>query len=80
MLTYKKSEELENIGYSDFDFVGCIDSTKSTSGYIYLLAGQSISWKSVKQALIVSSTLVAEYIESYEASNHGSWLKILSKI
>ena len=75
MLTYKKLEKLEIIGYSDSNFVGCIDSRKSTSGYIYLLDGGAISWKSTKQALIASSTMVEEYIACYEASNHGNWLK-----
>ena len=75
ILTYTKSEKLEIIGYSDSDFVGCIDSKKSTSGHIYLLAGGAISWKSAKQALIASSTMATEYIACYEASNHGNWLK-----
>ena len=48
MLTYRKLDQLEIIGYSDSDFAGCRDSMKSTSGYIYLLAGGAISWKSVK--------------------------------
>ena len=48
MLTYRKSNQLEIIGYFDSDFAGCQDSMKSTSGYIYLLAGDAISWKSVK--------------------------------
>ena len=48
MLTYRKSNQLEIIGYFDSDFVGCRDRMKSTSGYIYLLAGGAISWKSVK--------------------------------
>ena len=43
MLTYRKSEKLEVIGYSDSDFAGCQDSRKSTSGYIYKLAGGPIS-------------------------------------
>ncbi|RDX74523.1 hypothetical protein CR513_45726, partial [Mucuna pruriens] len=42
MHTYQKSNSLE-IGYSDFDFVGCSDSKHSTSGYIYMLAGEAIS-------------------------------------
>ena len=42
MLTYQKSDQLEIIGYSDSDFAGCRDSMKSTSGYIYLLAGGAI--------------------------------------
>lgn len=37
MFTYKKSDQLEIIGYSDSNFVGCQDSRMSTSGYIYLL-------------------------------------------
>ena len=73
MITYRKSERLEIIGYSDFS--GCIDSKKSTSGYIYLLARRAISWKSARQTLIASSTIVAKYIARYEASNIGNWLK-----
>ncbi|RDX99643.1 hypothetical protein CR513_17284, partial [Mucuna pruriens] len=38
MLTYRKSEDLEIVGYSDFDFARCQDNKRSTSGYIYMLA------------------------------------------
>ena len=75
MLTYRRSDQLEIIGYSDSDFAGCQDSRRSTSGYIYLLAGGAISWKSAKQTLIASSTMAAEFIACYEASNHGIWLR-----
>ncbi len=75
MLTYRKSDQLEIIGYSDSDFAGCQDSRKSTSGYIYLLAEGAISWKSAKQSLVASSTMAAEFIACYEASNHGLWLR-----
>ncbi|RDX66207.1 Copia protein, partial [Mucuna pruriens] len=37
MLTYRKSEGLEIIGYSDSDFAGCQESKHSTSRYIYIL-------------------------------------------
>ena len=40
-----------------------------------MLDGGAISWKSAKQALIASSTMAAEYIACYEASNHGNWQK-----
>ena len=59
MLTYRKLDVLEIIGYSDSDFAGCQDSYRSTSGYIYLLAGGAISWKSAKQTLVTSSTMAA---------------------
>ena len=71
MLTYRKLDQLEIIGYSDSNFAGCRDSMKSTSGYIYLLAGGAISWKSVKHSIVASSTMAAEFVTCYEASNHG---------
>ena len=43
MLTYRRSDQLEIIDYSDSDFVGCQDSRKSTLGYTYLLVGGAIS-------------------------------------
>ena len=75
MLTYRKLDQLEIIGYSDSDFAGCRDSMKSTPGYIYLLAGGAISWKSVNQSIVASSTMTAEFVACSEASNHGIWLR-----
>ncbi|KAJ9547196.1 hypothetical protein OSB04_019739 [Centaurea solstitialis] len=75
MLTYRKSDSLEIVGYSDSDFGGCQDTGRSTSGYVYILAGGAISWKSVKQTLVASSTMAAEFVACYEASNHGIWLR-----
>jgi hypothetical protein len=48
MLTYWRSGKLEVIGYTDSDFAGCVDSLKSTFGYIFMLAEGVISWKSAK--------------------------------
>ena len=75
MLTYRKTDHLEVIGYSDSDFGGCLDSRKSTSGYVFLMAGGAVSWKSAKQSVIASSTMEAEYVACFEATNHGLWLR-----
>ncbi|RVW58138.1 Retrovirus-related Pol polyprotein from transposon TNT 1-94 [Vitis vinifera] len=75
ILTYRRSSHLEIVGYSNSDFAGCLNSRRSTSGYIFMLAGGAISWKSVKQTLIVSSTMEAKFIAYYEASKHGIWLQ-----
>ncbi|PKI44372.1 hypothetical protein CRG98_035231 [Punica granatum] len=71
MLTYRRSDQLEIIGYSDSHSAGCQDSRRSTSGYVYLLAGGAISWKSAKQTLASTSTLETKFISCHEASNHG---------
>ncbi|KAL4325263.1 hypothetical protein GQ457_11G002710 [Hibiscus cannabinus] len=75
MLTYKRSDHLEVIGYSDPDFAGCVDSRKSTSGYIFMFASGAISWRSVKQTLTATSTMEVEFVSCFEASSHGIWLK-----
>jgi hypothetical protein len=75
MLTYRRSDKLEVIGYTDFDFAGCVDSLKSTFSYIFMLAGGAISWRSSKQSMIVSSIIAAEFIACFESSNHGIWLR-----
>ena len=62
MLTYRRLNNLEIIGYSDSNFVGCQDSRKATSSYIYLLASGAVSWRSVKQTIVASSTMAAEYV------------------
>ena len=48
MLTYRRSDSLEIEGYSDSNFAVNIDDRKSTSGYVFTLAGGAISWKSSK--------------------------------
>ena len=75
MLTYRRSDNLKIIRYFDSDFARCQDSGKSTSAYIYLLAGSAVSWHSAKQTIIASSTMVAEFVACYAASNQGIWLK-----
>ncbi|RDX78769.1 Copia protein, partial [Mucuna pruriens] len=75
MFTYRKFEGLEIIDHFDFDFVGCQDNKRSTFEYIYMLTKGAISWKSVKHTLIAPSTMGAEFVACFEASNHGIWLR-----
>ncbi|XP_070005939.1 secreted RxLR effector protein 161-like [Nicotiana tabacum] len=70
-LTYKYSDSLEVIGYSVSDLGGCKDTVKSTSGYILLLAGGVVPWRSVKQTILAISTMEAEFIACYEATSHA---------
>jgi hypothetical protein len=75
MLTYKRTDNLEVIGYSDSDFVGCVDSQKSKSGYVFTLANGAISWKISNQRITTSSTMYAEFITCYDALGQAMWLK-----
>lgn len=62
------------IGYSDSYFFGCIDTRKSTLGYLFLLAGGTISWKSVKQTVTGASTMEAKFVTCFEVIVQGLWL------
>ena len=75
MLTYRKSSHLQVTGYSDSDFAGCPDTRLCTLGYLYLLCGGAISWKSQKSELIYDSTMMAKYVACYEAAIQGTWLR-----
>ena len=75
MLTYKRLDQLDFAGYFESDFAGCLDSLRSTLGYIFMFAGGVISWRSAKQTFTTSSTMAVEFVACYEASNHGIWLK-----
>ena len=63
--------------YFDSDYGGCPDDHKSILGYIFMLVGGVISWKSAKQTLTATSTMEAEYIACYEATHQAIWLKNL---
>ena len=69
ILIYKHSDQFEIVGYSDSDFMGCIASMKYTSGYVFILAGGVISWKSVKQTITVFAIMKAEFVACHEATS-----------
>ncbi|KAK9924305.1 hypothetical protein M0R45_032683 [Rubus argutus] len=76
MLVYRRVKNLDVVGYTDSDFAGHYpDNTKSTSGYIYMMAGGAIAWRSVKQTLTATSTMQAEFIAIYEGVCQGLWLR-----
>ncbi|KAH7387965.1 hypothetical protein KP509_16G051000 [Ceratopteris richardii] len=47
---------LELKGFCDSDMAGDVDTRKSTSGYVYILAGGAISWCSRLQRIVALST------------------------
>jgi len=71
MLIYRRTNNLEVVGYSDSDYAGCMDSRKSTFGYIFMLAKEAISWKSAKESIIATFTMEAEFVACFEATVHA---------
>eukprot|EP00253_Pinus_taeda_P034861 PITA_34861 len=61
--------------YVDSDFAGDFDKRRSTSGYVFTLAGGAISWMSKLQNIVAFSTTEAEYIAASDACKEAIWLK-----
>ncbi|XP_050121377.1 secreted RxLR effector protein 161-like [Malus sylvestris] len=77
VLSYHRVQNLNVVCYSDADLGGCIDDRMSTSGYIFIMVGGAVSWRSRKQTTRVVFTMESEYIGCFEAMRHGIWLRNL---
>jgi hypothetical protein len=54
-----------------------INDCKSTSGYVYIMAGGAIMWRLKKQMMVALSSTEAEYIALSEAGRKACWLRNL---
>ncbi|KAJ9546873.1 hypothetical protein OSB04_019416 [Centaurea solstitialis] len=74
-LVYGGAEELSVKGYTDASFQTDRDDSCSQSGFVFLLNGGAISWRSSKQSTVADSTTEAEYIAVNEAAKEAVWMK-----
>ena len=49
--------------------------SNSQSGYVFILNGAAVSWRSSKQSLVATSTTKEEYIAASEAAKERVWMK-----
>jgi hypothetical protein len=76
-LEYSKHASRQVVGYSDADYAGDRDNRRSTSGYVFMLAGSPITWASKKQTSVALSTCEAEYMALCKSTTEGMWLRKL---
>ncbi|KAI3766855.1 hypothetical protein L2E82_16930 [Cichorium intybus] len=69
------SDDLKVSGYTDASFQTDRDNGRSQSGWVFLLNGGAVTWKSSKQETVADSTCESEYIAASEASKEAAWLK-----
>ena len=74
-LVYGGEEELVAKCYVDASFDTDPDDSKSQSGYVFLLNGAVVSWRSSKQLVVAGSTTEAEYVVASEAAQEAVWMK-----
>ena len=64
-------------GFSDANWISDSDEMESTSGYVFILGGSLVSWKSAKQTYIARSTMEAGFIALEKISSEAEWLRNL---
>ena len=82
LIRYERLHDLytffpKSICYTDSDWAGDKNDRKSTGGYVFLLCGRAVSWKTCKQDVVVTSSTKAEYVALTEAAKEEVWLRRL---
>jgi hypothetical protein len=65
------------IGWSDSDYASDIGERRSRTGYVSMLNGAAVSWKSQRQQTVVLLTAEGEYMALSAATHEAMFLKQL---
>ncbi|GJR32733.1 retrotransposon protein, putative, ty1-copia subclass [Tanacetum coccineum] len=67
--------ELRVSCYTDAGYLTDDNDLKSQTGYVFILNGGVVDWKSTKQSIFATSSVEAEYIAAYDASKEAIWVR-----
>jgi hypothetical protein len=73
----RKDGQLDLIGWTDSDWAQDPDTRRSLGGFVFDIAGGSVSWSSKKQPTVALSTVEAEYMAASNATKEAIWLRVL---
>ncbi|XP_068655300.1 secreted RxLR effector protein 161-like [Aristolochia californica] len=74
-LFFPTGSSLQLIGYSDADWVGCLDTRRSTTGRCMFLGDALLFWRCKKQDHVYKSSTEAEYRAMPTACSEIVWLR-----
>nr|GEV40880.1 hypothetical protein [Tanacetum cinerariifolium] len=66
--------ELRVSCYIDAGYLTDADNLKSQTGYVFILNGGVVDWKSTKQSIFATSSTNVEYIAAFDASKETVWI------
>ncbi|GJR99781.1 retrotransposon protein, putative, ty1-copia subclass [Tanacetum coccineum] len=67
--------ELEVTGFCDASWQCDKDDTKSQTGYVFVVNGGAVDWKSKKQTTIAMHATQSEYMAASEAAMEAVWIR-----
>nr|GEU32185.1 hypothetical protein [Tanacetum cinerariifolium] len=70
-----RKQELRVSCYTDVGYLTDADDLKSQTGYVFVLNGGVVDWKSTKQSIFATSSAEAECIVTLDASKKALWVR-----
>ena len=67
-LFYSKAMEPQLLGYADAGYLSDPHKVRSQTGYIFTYGNTAISWRSVKQTMVATSSNHPKILAMHEAS------------
>ncbi|GJU85451.1 zinc finger, CCHC-type containing protein [Tanacetum coccineum] len=61
--------------YTNAGYLIDADDLKSQTGYVFILNGGAVDWKSTKQSIFATSSTDAKYIVAFDASKEAVWIR-----
>nr|GEV03008.1 hypothetical protein [Tanacetum cinerariifolium] len=61
--------------YTDAGYLTDADDLKSQTGYVFVLNGGAVDWKSAKQSIFATSSAEAELFATFDASMEAVWVR-----
>ena len=74
-LTYTRGSGLSPYAFVDADYGGCLDTRRSTSGHVFIMAGGPVAWGSKRQGTVALSTVEAEYVAMSRCAQQMVWMQ-----
>ncbi|GKE57730.1 hypothetical protein Tco_1496915 [Tanacetum coccineum] len=72
---YQQNTELEVTGFCDASWQCDKDDMKSQTGYVFIVNGGAVDWKSKKQTTIAMHATQSEYMAASEAAMEAVWIR-----
>nr|GEZ50951.1 hypothetical protein [Tanacetum cinerariifolium] len=78
---FQQNPELRDSCYTVAGYLTDTDDLKSQTGYVFVLNGGVVDWKSAKQSISATSSIEDEYIVAFDASKEAVWVrKFISRL
>nr|GEU54043.1 hypothetical protein [Tanacetum cinerariifolium] len=72
---FQPNPEFKVSCYTDAGYLTNADDLKSQTGYVFVLNGGGVDWKSAKQSIFATSSAEAKYIATFDASKEAVWVR-----